>query len=98
MSDKQHIVLTLDTHRIALDVDREQEPFYRKAQELLNTEYTKYRKNAPSASSETLWMYVALHVAVNLFANTREHDLEPYIKAIKHLNQEIEKKLNIQNS
>jgi len=98
MSDKQHITLSLDTHRIALDVEREQEPFYRKAQELLNTEYQKYRRKLPSATSEQIWMYVALHVAVNLFANTREQDLEPYIKAIKHLNQEIEKKLNIQNS
>jgi len=98
MSDKQHIILTLDTHRIALDVEREQEPFYRKAQTLLNDEYNKYRRSLPSASSEQLWMYVALHVAVNLYANTREQDLEPYVKAIKHLNQEIEKKLNIQNS
>jgi len=98
MSDTQHITLTLDTHRIALDVDREQEPFYRKAQELLNTEYQKYRRNLPSATSEQLWMYVALHVAVNLFASTREHDLEPYLRAIKNINKEIEKKLNIQNS
>jgi len=96
MSDKQHIILTLDTHRIALDVEREEEPFYRKAQDLLNKEYQKYRTNAPSASSETLWMYVALHVAVNLYASTRDKDLEPYLKAIKNINKEIEEKLNNQ--
>jgi len=94
MSDKQHITLTLDTHRIALDVERNEEPFYRKAQEMLNTEYRKYQRNLPSASTEQLWMYVALRVAVNLFASTRDKDLEPYLRAIKHLNTEIEKKLN----
>jgi len=90
--------LTLDTHRIALDVERDEEPFYRKAQELLNTEYSKYHRNLPSSTSEQIWMYVALHVAVNLFANTREHDLEPYLKAIKTINREIENKLNIINN
>ncbi len=94
MSDLQHIVLTLDAHRISLKIEREEEPFYRKAQELLNTEYTKYRTNLPSATTEQLWMYVALRVAVNLFASTRDKDLEPYLRAIKTLNREIENKLN----
>ncbi|MCQ2311197.1 MAG: cell division protein ZapA [Paludibacteraceae bacterium] len=94
MTDKQHITLTLDTHRIALDVEREEEPFYRKAQELLNEQYTKYQRRLPSASSEQIWMYVALQVGVNIFASTRDKDLEPYLKAIKTLNREIENKLN----
>ncbi|MCQ2341789.1 MAG: cell division protein ZapA [Paludibacteraceae bacterium] len=93
MSDKQHIIITLDSHRIALDVERDDEPFYRKAQTLLNNEYQNHQRRLPSATSEQLWMYVALRVAVNLFASTREKDLEPYLRAIKHLNQEIEKKL-----
>lgn len=93
MSDTQHIVLTLDTHRISLNVEREQEPFYRKAQQMLNAEYNKYRMSIPSATTEQLWMYVALKVAYNLFASTRELDLEPYLKAIKTLNREIENKL-----
>jgi len=98
MSDKQHIVLILDSHRIGLDVEREEEPFYRKAQEMLNAEFQKYRRKLPSSTGEQIWMYVALHVAVNLFASTREHDLAPYLKAIKHLNQEIEKKLSNTNN
>jgi len=94
MSDKQHITLSLDSHRIGLDVERDNEPFYRKAQELLNTQYQAYQRKLPSATSEQIWMYVALHVAVNLFASTREKDLEPYLKAISHINKEIENKLN----
>ena len=93
MSDKQHIILTLDSHRIALDVERDDEPFYRKAQDLLNKQYQSYQRKLPSATSEQIWMYLALHGAVNLFSSTRDKDLEPYVRAIKHLNQEIEKKL-----
>jgi len=98
MSDKQHINLTLDSHSIGLDVEREDEPFYRKAQEMLNTQYRNYQRKLPSATSEQIWMYVALHVAVNLYADTRGKDLEPYLKAINRINKEIENKLNIQNS
>lgn len=93
-TDKQHIVLTLDTHRIPLDVPRDEEPFYRKAADLLNRVYTKYQHQYLSATTEWLWMHVALRVAVNLFASTRDKDLEPYLRAIKTLNREIENKLN----
>ncbi|MBQ0136786.1 MAG: cell division protein ZapA [Paludibacteraceae bacterium] len=93
-TDTQHIILTLDAHRISLDVPREEEPFYRKAGELLNQEYHKYQRKHISATSEQLWMFVALRVAVNLFASTRDKDLEPYLRAIKTLNREIETKLN----
>jgi len=94
MSEKQHIVLNLNTHQISLEVQRDQEPFYRKAQKMLNEEYGKYQRALPSASSEQLWMYVALRVAVNLFASTRDKDLEPYLRAINHINKEIETKLS----
>jgi len=96
--DKQRITLTLNAHSFSMHVDRDAEPFYRKAQDLLNREYEQYRRRMPSASSEQIWMYVSLHVAVNLFASTREKDLEPYLKAINHINQEIEKKLNNTNN
>ncbi len=93
MNDVQHITLTLNSRRIALNVEREQEPFYRKAAELLNEEYGKYQRLLPSASLEDLWMYVALKVAVNMFASTREQDLEPYLKKINELNKLMQEKL-----
>lgn len=93
MNDTQHITLTLDAHRIALDVEREEEPFYRKAAELLNEQYQKYQHRLPSASTEQLWMYVALQVAVNMFASTRDKDLEPYLKKINELNKLLQEKL-----
>jgi len=92
--DKQRITLTLNAHSFSMHVDRDAEPFYRKAQDLLNSQYQVYQRKMPSASAEQIWMYVSLHVAVNLFANTRDKDLEPYVRAIHHINQEIEKKLN----
>ena len=93
ISDKQHINLQLDAHHVGLDVPREQEPNYRKAAELLNRRYQYYLKLLPHASSEQLWMYTALEVAVALQSDAREKSLVPVEKALKELNQLITEKL-----
>ena len=92
--DKQHINLRLDAHHVGLDVEREQEPVYRLAAELLNKRYQYYLKLRPNASAEQLWMYTALEVAVSLQADAREKSLVPVEKAVKALNEEILKKIS----
>ena len=94
ISDKQHINLHLDAHTVGLDVEREQEPIYRKAAQLLNQRYQYYLKLRPNASAEQLWMYTALEVAVSLQSDAREKSLVPVEQALKHLNEEVLSMLN----
>jgi hypothetical protein len=94
LSDKQHINLRLDAHSVGLDVPREQEPNYRAAAELLNKRYQYYLKLRPNASSEQLWMYTALEVAVALQSDAREKSIAPVEKELKELNQLILKTIN----
>jgi len=93
-TDKQHINLHLDAHTVGLDVPREQEPNYRKAAELLNRRYQYYLKLRPNASSEQLWMYTALEVAVALQSDAREKSIAPIEKELKELNQLIKNTIN----
>ena len=94
LSDKQHINLRLDAHSVGLDVPRDQEPNYRAAAELLNKRYQYYLKLRPNASSEQLWMYTALEVAVALQSDAREKSIAPVEKEMKELNQLILKTIN----
>ena len=93
LSDKQHINLRLDAHMVGLDVPRDQEPNYRAAAELLNKRYQYYLKLRPNASTEQLWMYTALEVAVALQSDAREKSLVPVEKELKQLNELINKTL-----
>ena len=92
-SDKQHINLHLDAHTVGLEVERDQEPNYRKAADLLNRRYQYYLKLRPNASAEQLWMYTALEVAVALQSDAREKSLVPVEKTLKELNELINKSL-----
>ena len=92
--DKQHINLRLDAHLVGLDVPREQEPNYRAAAELLNKRYQYYLKLRPNASTEQLWMYTALEVAVALQSDAREKSLVPVEKELKQLNKLVLEKLS----
>ncbi|MCR5050031.1 MAG: cell division protein ZapA [Paludibacteraceae bacterium] len=92
--DKQHINLRLDAHNVGLDIPREHEENYRKAAELLNRRYQYYLKLLPHASSEQLWMYTALEMAVSLQSDAREKSLAPVEKEIKALNELITNSFN----
>lgn len=84
-----HINLHLGAHTIALNVQADQEAFYRQAQVTLNKAYDQFRKTQPKASVEQLWMYVALQVAVNLHSDVRAKSLEPVDEKIQELNKLI---------
>jgi cell division protein ZapA (FtsZ GTPase activity inhibitor) len=89
----QHITLRLDAHTVALNVERDQEAIYREAAQLLNSSYQKYRKLMPQASVEQLWMYVALHIGVNLQSDAREKSFAPMEEKLKEMNNRIEEAL-----
>ncbi len=88
--NKQHINLQLQSHQVKLTVDRDQEEFYRQAATILNQRYNSYLRMLPSASAEQLWMYTALHVAVNLCSDVREKSLEPVQQHIADLQNRVD--------
>lgn len=90
---KQRITLNIDCHRLVFPIEAELEPLYRKAARTLNEVYQDYTKKMPNASVEEIWVYVALYVALNLHADIRDKNLEPVLKKIGELNQQIEESL-----
>lgn len=93
MAEKQNIHLQLDAHSISLTIDREQEPFYREGAKLLNQRYLYFRKVMPQATTEQLWMYVALQLAVNWRSDAHEKDLRPVEDQLAVLNELVKQRL-----
>lgn len=89
MTDTQRISLHLDAHTVVLNVERDKEAVYRNAATKLNTLYRHYQKTFPSYSAEQLWVYVALHLGVNLVSDAREKSIEPVENQLKALNQQL---------
>lgn len=93
VSDKQRITLQLDAHRVVLEVQREDEHYYRTATNALNERYKFYLKRIPNAPAEDLWVYVALETMVGLQKDAFNKALEPLQKRIQDLNQQINETL-----
>lgn len=93
MAEKQNIRLQLDAHSISLTIDRDQEPFYREGAKLLNQRYQYFRKVMPQATTEQLWMYVALQLAVNWRSDAHEKDLRPVENQLAALNELVKQRL-----
>lgn len=90
---KQHITLQLDAHRMALNVDASKEGIYREAAKFLNRRYEYYLHRMPSASTEQLWVYVALETACSLHSDARDKALEPIEQQLAALNRLIEEQI-----
>ena len=86
---KQHITLQLDSHKLAFDIVPEKEPCYRQAAQQINRYFQIYQKQMPRATTELLWAYVALQMAVNLYDDAREKSLQPIEEKLEELNQLI---------
>ena len=91
---KQNIILNIDVHKVPLRVDAEDEEVFRKAGVYVNELFRKYQlKLMNEKSTETLWMYVALHTTVELMSDERDKSLEPVKDKLKELNNLIQEKL-----
>lgn len=93
MPEQLNIRLQLDTHPVSLRIDAAQEPFYREGAKLLNQRYQYFRKAMPTATTEQLWMYVALQLAVNWRSDAHEKDLQPVEQELAALNQQVLQRL-----
>ena len=94
MAEKQNIHLQLDVHHLSLTIDRDLEPFYREGAKLLNQRFLYYRRVMPKATSEQLWMYVALQLAVNWRSDVNAKDIAPIAQQLAALDQQIKSALN----
>ncbi|MCQ2341989.1 MAG: cell division protein ZapA [Paludibacteraceae bacterium] len=93
-NNKQRIVVTLNTRRVPLVVELENEPFYRQAAETLNELFVRFQREHPMDRAEYVWQDVALAVAYNLYKDRKKNVSESCLDAIQHINEEIENKLN----
>jgi len=89
MNEKQNISLLLDCHKVALSIDREQEPVYRDAARRVNEIYQKYSKAYPNLPVEKLWVYTSLELAVNFQSDVRDKNIQPVLDKLKELNKLI---------
>lgn len=87
---KQSISLRIDCHTIRLEVPIEQEEMYRKAAQTLNDTYQDYMRRYPDLTTDKLWVYTALTVAVNLHSDIREKDMGPVLERVAALNKRME--------
>lgn len=91
MPNKQNITLNIDVHKVSLEVPRDDEEVYRKAAVLINRKFRDYRQVVrKETSAERAWVYVALHMAVELMSDERDKNLEPVMRKIEELNRIIE--------
>ncbi len=97
-SEKQHITLHIGPHRVGLYVPREDEVNYRQAAEMLNERSQYYLQHVPEATSEQIWMYVALEVATNWQRDLQGKRMEPVEKKMKEMNEWIENALQDPNA
>ncbi len=88
-TQKQAISLIIDCYRIPLMIEREQEPIYRKAAQMLNDAYAKYVRLFPRKAPQEIWVYVALEIAVNLQSDVREKDFRPVMDKVRELSAEL---------
>lgn len=89
-----NINLTIGNHSLHFrNIPSEQEQFYRRAAAQLSARFTYYQRSMPNESVEVVWMYVALEAAVNLHSDKREKDLQPLLRIVEQLNENIEKQL-----
>lgn len=64
MDDKIKMTIKLDAHIVGLEVKSSSKQSVREAEALLNRRYQDYREKYPNASSEQIWMYTALEMAI----------------------------------
>lgn len=89
MSDLQNISLRIDFHKIELTIPREHEQLYRQAAVTLNQTFDRYRRQLPDSKTDELWIYTALEIAVNLYADFRKTSQQPVKDKLTQLNQQI---------
>lgn len=87
---KRNVNLTIVSHKIALAVEEQDEPSFRDAATRVNDLYKQYQRAYPQLTSEQLWAYVSLALAVELEQDSRDKAVEPLLERVRRLTEKIE--------
>lgn len=93
MEDKQRIKLKIGVLEIPLNVNREEEPYYREAERLIKERYAYYTSNYPNQKSEMYYTMTMLDIAVMAQKTRHAVDLTPLTDRLKVLLADVEKNL-----
>ena len=67
---------------------------FRKAADLINSKFNKYRTAQPNHSAERYSTTVLVDIAVQLLQLQQEKSVDPLVSSMKQLNLEVEEVLN----
>lgn len=93
MADLQRIRLKIGTLDIPLNVNREEEPYYREAERLIKERYAFYTTNYPNQSSEMYYTMTMLDIAVMAQRTRHSVDLGPITDRLETLLKDLDKTL-----
>ena len=91
-SDKLQIRLLINNQPYTYTVLREKEELFRKAADLINSKFNKYRTAQPNHSAERYSTTVLVDIAVQLLQ--KDKSVDPIVTSMKQLNAEVEEVLN----
>ena len=89
---KIHVVI--DGFRIPMNIDRNEEEVYRKAEKQINRYIDDYQKQYPRLSTEEIRSLVAFRLAVVVYKIEYNQNIEPVIDKIRSLDEELDELLN----
>ena len=93
-SDKLQIRLLINNQPYTYTVLREKEELFRKAADLINSKFNKYRTAQPNHSAERYSTTVLVDIAVQLLQQQKDKSVDPIVTSMKQLNTEVEEVLN----
>ena len=85
-----NINILLNGVRIPLKIHREDEEIYRNAEKIVNKYLRQYREMYSQRSMEEILTLVAFQIAVIVFKQGTDQDIEPLAEKILELNKELE--------
>lgn len=93
-SDTLSITLKLGGRILPMTIKREEEKFYRDAEELINQRFSYYANKYPMLGNELYLTMMALDIAVQLKSQEHESNLGELSKVLQGLVDDIEASLD----
>ncbi|MDR0371596.1 MAG: cell division protein ZapA [Prevotellaceae bacterium] len=88
--DLQFIQIYIQGRKLGMTIQRDTEPVYRNAKDLLDEVFVLYQKKYPKRSWEDILIYSAYNLAVALELKNNEEDIAPLAEKIDSLKNELD--------
>ena len=93
-NEKQHISLNVYDERIDVNVNREEEQYYRAAEKLITSRYGAYAQAYKGRKSDhTIALMTLVDIALLYEREREQHNTAPYDRVLAKLTSEIEEAL-----